>query len=314
MSESLLSEPIYSIPPDLVRYDDIVFANSSETWHLPREPWRKIRQRVTGKGVLCAILDTGIVDHPALPKPTEARSFISGEGVTDRNGHGTHCAGTALGRDENIGVSPGAELLVGKVLSDRGSGSSTGIAAGVRWAMREGADVISMSLGGGAAHQPTIEAIKEAMDAGVWVVIASGNAGYNGRTNTVGWPARSGQGICTGATQQNGRIAGFSSGGEQLIWACPGQQILSTSTRGGFVMMSGTSTACPFGAGLACLIIELERREGHPRMKGRDAIHSFIAKVCKDYGAPGRDPSFGHGVPVAEDIVSFLSADDLKWL
>lgn len=309
-----MDAPVYGIPDDLVRDDDLVVGLAQETWHLPRDKWRKIRERVTGKGTVCAVLDTGIRDHAILPKPLESRSFIRGESVTDNNGHGTHCAGTVLGRDEDIGVAPDAELVVGKVLSNGGSGSSAGIAEGIRWATSLEVDVISMSLGGGSPYQPTIDAIREAMDRGIWVCIAAGNSGFNGRTNTVGWPAKSGEGLCTGAYQQNGQIAGFSSGGEQLLWACPGQQILSCSIRGGFTFMSGTSMATPFGAGLACLIIELMRREGSRRMTGKESIHAFVQKIAKDAGSPGRDPSWGFGIPMADTIVDLLAQDDLSWL
>ena len=298
--------PVWGIPDDLKRDDDTVMGMSSQTWHLPRDRWRKIRERVTGKGTTCCVLDTGIVNHPVLPKPLESRSFIRGESVDDRNGHGTHCAGTVWARDEDIGVAPDAEGVVGKVLSNRGSGSSSGIAEGVRWATRLGVDVISMSLGGGSAYQPTIEAIKEAMDAGIWVVIAAGNSGFSGRGNTIGWPARSNQGICTGATRQDGKLAGFSSGGSQMTWACPGQQILSCSVRGGFTFMSGTSMATPFGAGVACLIIEMMRREGHAQLKGRDAIHQFIKETADDIDRPGHDPASGHGVPSVDKILQRL--------
>ena len=309
-----MDSPIYEIPPDLVRDDDLVMGMAQETWHLPRDPWRKIRERVTGKGTVCAVLDTGLREHDILPKPVESRSFIRGESVDDRNGHGTHCAGTVLGRDEDIGVALDADLVVGKVLSNGGSGSSSGIAEGVRWATSLGVDVISMSLGGGSPYQPTIDAIRDAMDRGIWVVIAAGNSGFSGMRNTIGWPAKSGEGLCTGAYQQNGNIAGFSSGGEQLLWACPGQQILSCSIRGGFTFMSGTSMATPFGAGLACLIIELMRREGSRRMTGRESIHAFVQKICKDAGREGRDPSWGHGIPMADQIVQLLAQDDILWL
>lgn len=306
--------PVYEIPPDLVRHDDFVLGQSRETWHLPRDVWRPIREKVTGKGTVCAVLDTGIVDHPALPTPLEARSFIRGESVTDRNGHATHCAGTVLSRDEDIGVAPDAELVVGKVLSDRGSGSSSGIAAGIRWATELGVDVISMSLGGGSPYQPTIEAVIEAMDRGIWVVIAAGNSGFNGRRNTIGWPARSDEGCCTGAYASNGQISGFSSGGSQMTWAAPGSQILSCSIRGGFVMMSGTSMATPFAAGIACLVTELEKREGHAQMRGKSKIHQFIEQVAEDRGQPGHDPSWGHGVPKADQIIAKLIAGEIETL
>lgn len=304
--------PVYRIPDDLERHAGVM-QSVPRTWHLPRELWQRIRDRVTGRGTACAVLDTGLADHQFLPGPVESRSFIRGESVNDRNGHGTHCAGTVLARHQDIGVAMDADLIVGKVLSNRGSGSTDGIAAGVRWATSLGVDVISMSLGGGSSYGPLNDAVSEAMDAGIWVCIAAGNSGFNGRSNSIGWPARSGLGICTGATTESGRIAGFSSGGSQMTWACPGQQIISCSHNGGLVSMSGTSMATPFGAGLACLIIELMRREGNSQLKGRDAIHGFIQQVTKDAGAPGVDPSFGHGIPQAETIVSLLAQDDLKW-
>jgi subtilisin family serine protease len=305
--------PEYGIPDDLVVSND-VFGASAETWHLPRSTWRAIRNKATGRGIKVAVLDTGYTAHPSLPKPVASKSFISGQSVDDGNGHGTHCCGTVLARDEDIGVAPEAELIVGKVLSNQGSGSSSGIAAGVRWALEQGASVVSMSLGGGSSYGPTNAAIRDCLEAGVLVCIAAGNSGFSGRGNTIGWPARSGEGICVGATQQNGAIAGFSSGGEQLTVACPGQQILSCSTRGGFVMMSGTSMATPFMAGLCALVQELRMREGYAMLRGVSSVVSFLKSITEDRGAPGHDPSFGHGVPVANDLVRLLAQDSLEWL
>lgn len=312
-SSTLNTPPIWKIPDDLVEHNDFQ-AVSAETWHLPRSVWQPIRKKVTGRGIKVAVLDTGMSEHPSLPKPVATRSFISGQSIEDGNGHGTHCCGTVLGRDEDIGVAPDAQLIVGKVLSNGGSGGSGGIADGIGWALEQGADVISMSLGGGSSYEPTNAAIRKCIAAGVWVCVAAGNSGFSGSRNTIGWPARSGAAICVGATQKNGSIAGFSSGGEQLTVACPGQDILSCSTRGGFVSMSGTSMATPFMAGLSALIIELMRREGNAQLSSIDAIAAFLRSISQDRGAPGHDPSFGHGVPVADQIINALANDKLEFI
>ncbi|GAA4288252.1 S8 family serine peptidase [Georgenia daeguensis] len=106
----------------------------------------------TGAGVTVAVLDTGIdVAHPAFAGATVVEEDFTGSGNGDVQGHGTHCAGTVLGRDVDgarIGVAPGVgRVLAGKVLGDDGSGDSTMLFNGIQWALREGAHVISMSLG-----------------------------------------------------------------------------------------------------------------------------------------------------------------------
>lgn len=106
----------------------------------------------TGAGVLVAVLDTGInASHPAFAGVNLVQCDFSGSGDGDRQGHGTHCAGTVFGRDvegTRIGVAPGIEqALIGKVLGDDGSGSSDMLFRGIQWAVDSGARVISMSLG-----------------------------------------------------------------------------------------------------------------------------------------------------------------------
>lgn len=106
----------------------------------------------TGKGVTVAILDTGIdATHPAFAGVAIEQRDFSGDGDGDREGHGTHCAGTILGRDVDgtrIGVAPGVErALIGKVLGDQGGGDSEMIVEGIQWALSRGANIISMSLG-----------------------------------------------------------------------------------------------------------------------------------------------------------------------
>jgi len=98
------------------------------------------------------VLDTGLdSEHEAFAGVTLVQEDFSGSGNGDKQGHGTHCAGTVFGRDvagTRIGVAPGVETaLIGKVLGDDGSGDSDMIFKGIQWAVQQGAKVISMSLG-----------------------------------------------------------------------------------------------------------------------------------------------------------------------
>ncbi|HQD27262.1 MAG TPA: S8 family serine peptidase, partial [Methanoculleus thermophilus] len=115
-----------------------------------------------GSGVTIAVIDTGIdASHPAFGgRVTKFVDLVNGDNETsyDDHGHGTHCAGTAAGGavtirindadiDVTLGVAPGADLMGVKVLNDAGSGNFSCILDGVQWAVENGADVLSMSLG-----------------------------------------------------------------------------------------------------------------------------------------------------------------------
>lgn len=106
----------------------------------------------TGADVTVAVLDTGIdASHPAFDGVALVEQDFTGSGNGDRQGHGTHCAGTVFGRDVDgtrIGVARGVSTaLIGKVLGDDGSGGSDMLFRGMQWAVQHGASVISMSLG-----------------------------------------------------------------------------------------------------------------------------------------------------------------------
>ena len=307
----------WGIPPDTIVHEDMIYPQAivPTVWHIPKTLFQPIWDMgITGEGVTIAINDTGVWDeHPLLPKCKFEQNFTSdrGNAVTPINAHGTHCAGTAVGRD-GIGVAPGADLISMKVLGGtQGSGATSWINAGRVEAARRGADVISESLGGGGSGNPDVQAIQQAYTLGASIcVAAAGNAGYNG-ANTIGYPGRYLQTWCQGAYRSDGRIANFSSGGREIDAATPGEQIVSCGYRGGFMTMSGTSMATPFMAGLFALIIHRRRITGFPDIKGADAIDKWRAffqtnGLMEDAGSPGKDVRFGYGKPLINKIIEWL--------
>jgi subtilisin family serine protease len=294
--------PVVTLPPDLSVGSYFFASTLPRAWHM--FDWIKsdLWPVATGKGVRIAILDTGYTKHPMGPEPVAARSFIARESWADGNGHGTHCAGTALGRRDEfgngLGIAPDAELIVGKVLSNGGSGGSDGIAAGIRWAADQGAHVISMSLGGGGSYGPTNESIDYAWSKGCMVHASAGNSGYSGSGNTIGWPAKYSNCLCNGAYREDGQIANFSSGGRELDWATPGQNIVSFAHTGsGFRTMSGTSMSCPGGSGFLACLTELRLRQGLPAFTSAQQVRDYFTQSLIDAGAPGWDARFGLGKP-----------------
>ena len=306
--------PIVTLPPDESEAVEVNIL-SDEIWSIPKE-LSDLLGEDSGLGTKVAVLDTGMTSHELLPEPYDARSFIAGESWRDGNGHGNHCAGTILGRRRegfpNIGIAPAATLMVGKVLSNGGSGSSQAITDGILWAINQGADVISMSLGSPSPYAPMQKAIAAAWEAGCVVVSAAGNSGFTGARNTIGFPARFPESLCIGAYQRNGQRASFSSGGRELDIMCPGQDIISCSIRNSLVSMSGTSMATPWAAGFFAYLISRMRRQGRAAFTGIEAVRKFLAANCMDQGTPGKDDFSGWGVPNAPMMSRAISLN-LNW-
>ncbi|GAA1904210.1 S8 family serine peptidase [Streptomyces durmitorensis] len=249
---------------------------------------------LTGKGVKVAVLDTGVdLSHPGLKDRVDVtKSFIPGEEVADRNGHGTHVTSTVGGSgaeseaDKEKGVAPGAALSVGKVLSDEGSGSESQIIAGMEWAAKDvGAKVVSMSLGSQEASDgtdPMAAAVNTlSKDTGALFVIAAGNTGA---PSSIGSPGAADSALTIGAVDSADRAAYFTSQGPRIgdqalkpDLSAPGVDILAARSQlvdgeGFYTEMSGTSMATPHVAGVAALLAEK-----HPDWSGarlKDALMS----------------------------------------
>ncbi len=257
--------------------------------------WRETR----GEGIKVAILDTGIdPDHPDLDGAVVAARDFTGEGIEDRNGHGTHCAGILAARANElgfIGAAPNCELIVAKVLDERGVGSLRQVAAGIDWAVAKGADILSLSLAAERDDRELYRAVHAALAAGRMVICAAGNNGAL-FANTIGYPGRYGSVITVAAHDALGHPSGFSSRGPQIDFMAPGQEIWSTWKDGGYAQLSGTSMAAPFVAGIAALVLAAHRKPGCRHATPIHDNEDLKEHLLRMAAHPGwHDPARGHG-------------------
>lgn len=261
---------------------------------------------ITGSGVKVAVLDTGIAAHPDLVI-SGGVSFVPGVvSYNDGHSHGTHCAGIIGARNNFtgvVGVAPNCNLYAVKVLADSGSGSSSWIISGMDWCISRGMHVASMSLGGTSAPSVAYaNAVKRCQDAGVTVVIASGNSfgtsfpWVNAPANSIIPGVSNASPIAVGSVNSSCVIASSSSrGGQTPIWnqvqtVAPGVSINSTVLGGNYGLKSGTSMATPHVAGQVALIKQRFPGASVPFVKSR------IYTTCTNLGTAGYDTTFGHGL------------------
>ncbi|MCO1581749.1 S8 family serine peptidase [Crossiella sp. SN42] len=234
----------------------------------------------TGKGVTVAVLDTGIDDtHPDVAGKVKHSKDFSGKGnVKDGDGHGTHVAATAVGSGaaeggKFKGVAPEADLAVGKVLNDNGSGQFDDIIAGMEWAAGEvKAKVISMSLGGGPTDgsDPMALAVNTlTRKHNALFVIAAGNYGSPGSVSS---PASADLALTVGSVTKSGGRSEFSSQGPRVgdgavkpEISAPGSDIVAARATGTamgepvndrYTKASGTSMATPHVAGGVAILAQ----------------------------------------------------------
>jgi thermitase len=235
-----------------------------------------------------AILDTGIdTDHPDLKsnvyksadKPNNGKdddkngyvddtygyNTINGKGSgEDDDGHGTHVSGIVGGRGNNdVGVSGtcwSTKLLAVKFMNSRGKGSTSDAIEGIDYAVKQGFKIINCSFGSSSKSSSLKDAVDYAQDHNALLVVAAGNDSENIDKHPL-YPASYGDSniLAVAATTSTDTLASFSNfGSEAVDVAAPGDSIYSTYLGGGYRVLSGTSMAAPYAAGVAALLRKQE--------------------------------------------------------
>ena len=237
---------------------------SSPTWGLDRVDQRNLplsssyTYNATGSGVTAYIIDTGIRSTHGDFGGRVAGGYTAisdGQGSNDCNGHGTHVAGTVGGT--TYGVAKSVTLKPVRVLDCSGSGTNSGVIAGVDWVTgnKTGPAVANMSLGGGVSSALD-SAVQSSINAGVTYAVAAGND--SGANACNGSPSRVGAALTVGSSTNTDARSSFSNIGSCLDLFAPGSSITSAwhTSNTATNTISGTSMATPHVAGAAALYLQ----------------------------------------------------------
>ena len=218
--------------------------------------------------------------------------------------HGTHVAGTIAAVGNNgkgvTSVNPSGLLKLHnvKVFGNSGSwGYGSDMVKAVEQCRAAGANIISMSLGGGASSTTEANAFQAALDAGVLNIAAAGNDG----NSSMSYPASYDSVMSVGALNSSKNIASFSQYNSQVEIAAPGVSVNSTVLNNGYASYDGTSMATPHVAGVAALVWS------HYTQCSATQIRNAINGTAEDLGSAGRDNYYGYGLIQAKAMYDALA-------
>ena len=236
-----------------------------------------------GAGVRIAVLDTGILPHPALPGLSRSIAITPfPEDLGKTNGHGTAVASLAAG------VAPAAEFISIRVGDDSGRADSFALAAGILAAVDAGAQIINISMGTTEDNPLIREAVLHAHDHQVLIVAAAGNSERAEATYPAAYPTV----ISVGAVDARGEHLDFSNYGTYLSLTAPGYAIDAAWPGNRIARVSGTSASAPLVSGAIAATMS---SHGGPVMSARQAAE-IVMSHSNEAGIPGPDSEYGVGI------------------
>ncbi|GAA1346286.1 S8 family serine peptidase [Saccharothrix algeriensis] len=272
---------------------------AEQRWHLAELGVPAAHRVARGEGVVVAVVDSGVDD--AVPDLAGAllpgAGFGSAEGTDgtrDAGGHGTAMAALIAGRGVPggvLGVAPAARVLPVSVGADGARFTTEAVAAGITWAVDQGADVVNLSLTTEAAQAPElVRAVDHAFEHDVVVVAGTGNAGVP----RIGAPANVRGVVAVAGTRPGGLPWPSSNTGPETVLAAPAEGVVTALPRSvpgsGFAAVDGTSAAAALVSGVAALV-----RSRYPGMDAGNVVNRLIATAV-DLGGTGRDDTTGFGL------------------
>lgn len=300
-----LNHTIVSDKEEIVkRKSSLSEATSYVPWNL--ESIQADRVTKTGKNIVVGIIDSGVnANHPELQNallPGGFKDFVepSNTEPKDETGHGTHVAGTILGR--TIGIARDAKLIVARVFNKEGEASDEGLLAAGQWILEKKPQVVNNSWGGNRDDSFYDDIVKKWKAAGIVPIFSSGNTGeYNaGGEGSIGSPGSLEDSFSVGALTKDDKLAKFSLRGPSKHTnkfkpeiSAPGVNILSADYKGGYVLKTGTSMAAPHVTGAVALILEANKNLSVDKVE--DILKSTATPLTDDHYISSPNMGYGYG-------------------
>ena len=302
---------------------------------------------LNGDGVVLCVVDSGIdLSHPDLGDLVLKGWLDSVNGINepyDDEGHGTAMSGIIVADGGLKGISRGVDLLVAKAIDHEGQGDASSVANSVDWCVQQGADIISLSLGGGQSFGSGFfttdelgQSVDEALDSGVFVIASAGNDGEDD-DGDVGSPGSVEDVICVGGISRTGGIWSGSSEGDNdgRLWpnpilprnnpdkkpeiVAPGHEVpvlmaSGVGNSGWWGWSSGTSAATAWVSGSLALLLQDDPELQRENSSGRESIEGVKVAITQASqmmdGQDSHDDHYGYGHLRIDKLVSHFDDED----